>query len=98
MDAGQLRAFFAKESRKYCTRVLGLSQVRAAINSFSNLTHVVGEGGRFLVGRRVDSIFLSSAQPTDQGEVSVVLLLLVGGGTIIDLTKYSFLGCEKATK
>ncbi len=42
------------------------------------------------------SSFLSAAQPTDQGEVSIVVLLVVVGGTIIDLTKYSFLGCEKA--
>ncbi len=32
---------------------------------------------------------LSAAQPPDQGEVSVVHLIIVGG-TIIDLTKYSF--------
>ncbi len=41
------------------------------------------------------NLFLSAAQPTDQGEESV-LLLLVGGGTIFQSPMYSFLGCEKA--
>ena len=42
--------------------------------------------------------FLSAAQPTDQGEESVVFLLLVivGGDTIFQSPMYSFLGCEKA--
>ncbi len=45
-------------------------------------------------------LFLSAAQPTDQGEESVVLLVVVivvvGGGTIFQFPMYSFLGCEKA--
>ena len=39
--------------------------------------------------------FLSAAQPTDQGEESVVLLVVVGAGTIFHLLMYSFLGCEE---
>ncbi len=39
-------------------------------------------------------VFLSAAQPTDQGEESVVLV--VAGGTIFQFPMYSFLGCEKA--
>ncbi len=39
---------------------------------------------------------LSAAQMTDQGEESVVLLLLlVVGGTIFKCPMYSFLRCEK---
>ncbi len=40
--------------------------------------------------------FLSAAQPTDQGEESVVLLVVVGAGTIFHLLMYIFWGCEKA--
>ncbi len=42
-------------------------------------------------------VFLSAAQPTDQGEESVVVLLLVfvDGGAFFSLSG-SFLGCEKA--
>ncbi len=43
-------------------------------------------------------IFLSAAQPTDQGGESVVLHLVVVavvGGTIFQFPMYSFLGCEK---
>ncbi len=39
--------------------------------------------------------FLSAAQPTDQGEESVVLVV-VGGGTIFQSPMCSFLGCEEA--
>ena len=41
-------------------------------------------------------MFLSAAQPTDQGEESVVLVVVVGGGTIFQSPMCSFLGCEKA--
>ncbi len=41
-------------------------------------------------------LFLSAAQPTDQGEESVVLLVVVGAGTIFHLLMYIFWGCEKA--
>ncbi len=44
--------------------------------------------------------FLSAAQPTDQGEESVVLVVVVvgrGGGPFFSLPcTVSFLGCEKA--
>ncbi len=40
--------------------------------------------------------FLSAVKPTDQGEESVVLHVVVAGGTVFKLPMYSFLGCEKA--
>ncbi len=42
-------------------------------------------------------VFISAAQPTDQGGERVVLLVVVGG-TVFELLMYhSFLGSEKAT-
>ena len=41
--------------------------------------------------------FLFAAQPTNQGEESAVLLLVVAvGGAIFQFPMYTFLGCEKA--
>ena len=39
--------------------------------------------------------FLSAAQPTDQGEESVVLLLVVVGGNVLGLPRKSFWGVKR---
>ena len=42
------------------------------------------------------TLILSAAKPTDQGEESVVLVVVGGGRTIFQLLMYIFWGCEKA--
>ncbi len=71
-----------------------LSALESA-KAYLSAAAVVIVGALYWAGSITLVLSLSAAQPTDQGEESVVLLVGVGGGTAFKLPMYSFLGCAK---